>query len=73
MFEQFPLRCCKDHVCDCCLSEAEKSDKRINEEMKRMRARNQNEGKVILLGKYQTCHLNYIMKEFYLGNAEAGK
>jgi hypothetical protein len=38
-----------------------------------MRARNQNEGKVILLGKYQTCHLNYIMKEFYLGNAEAGK
>ncbi len=50
MFKEFPLRCCKDHICDCCLNEDEQWDKFWNKQIKETRARSLYEGKVILLG-----------------------
>ncbi len=50
MFREFPFRCWKDYVCDCCLNESEKADKMFNKEDKERRARNLYEGKLILLG-----------------------
>jgi hypothetical protein len=52
MFKQFPLRCCKDYVCDCCLNEDEIRDKNFNKNIKQIREQNRYEGKVILLGEY---------------------
>jgi hypothetical protein len=51
MSKQFPIRCCKDYVCDCCLNEDEKFDKHINKQIKRIREQNLYERKVILLGE----------------------
>jgi len=53
MFKQFPLRCCKDYVCDCCLNEDEIRDKNINKNIKQIHEQNRYEGKVILLGECQ--------------------
>ncbi len=53
MFEQFPFRCCKDYMCNCCLNEEEITDKLISKQIKQMRARTLYEGKLILLGEYQ--------------------
>ena len=72
MFTYFPFRCCKDHVCDCCLSEKEQTDKLINIQLKRIRLQSFYEGKVILLGKDDLI-LNIGWSIFCLGNAEAGK
>ncbi len=51
MFKQFPLRYCKDHLCDCCLNQADKLNKYITKEIKRKRVKNLYEGKMILLGE----------------------
>ncbi len=58
MFKQFPFRCCKDYMCDCCLNEDEIMDKIINKQIKQVRVRNLYEGKLILLGKYEYCMEN---------------
>ena len=53
MFNSFLTPCCKDHVCDCCLTADEIINKDINEELKRMRRQKLSERKLLLLGKYR--------------------
>jgi hypothetical protein len=51
MFNQFPIACCKDYACDCCLNDDEIINKHINEQLKRLRRQNLHERKLLLLGR----------------------
>lgn len=53
MFNPFLTPCCKDYVCDCCLTADEIINKDINEELKRMRRQKLSERKLLLLGTYR--------------------
>jgi hypothetical protein len=50
MFHKFPINCCKDYVCDCCLNEDDIINKHINQELQRFRRQNLFERKLLLLG-----------------------
>jgi hypothetical protein len=50
MFHKFPIPCCKDYICDCCLNADGIINKRINQELQRFRRQNLFERKLLLLG-----------------------
>jgi hypothetical protein len=50
MFREFPISCCKDYVCDCCLNKDDIINKRINQELEIFRRQNLFERKLLLLG-----------------------
>lgn len=50
MLKQYPIFSCND-ICDCCLTEAEKTHRAIEKEIEQMRMKNLYTGKVILLGE----------------------
>ncbi len=59
MFHEFPIPCCKDYVCDCCLNEDDMINKHINQELERLRRRNLYERKLLLLGKNIELRLGF--------------
>ncbi|CAF2332385.1 unnamed protein product [Rotaria sp. Silwood2] len=50
MFNRFIPSCCKDYICDCCLTPIEIINKDINEQLKQWRRENLHERKLLLLG-----------------------
>ena len=54
MANRFMMGCCKDHLCDMCLSEEERINKHINQELQRLRRQNLYERKLLLLGIDET-------------------
>ncbi|CAF0775269.1 unnamed protein product [Rotaria sp. Silwood1] len=50
MFNRFLPSCCKNYVCDCCLTTDEIINKGVNEQLKQWRRENLHERKLLLLG-----------------------
>jgi len=77
MFNRILSPCCKDYVCDCCLTDDEIITKHINKDLKQWRRQNLHERKLLLLGDNELLLLFLeSLRSFFsfcLGNAEAGK
>ncbi len=58
MFNRCLAPCCKDYVCDCCLTTDEVINKAINTQIKQMRRQNLHERKLLLLGKREDYIMN---------------